>query len=297
VELSGTKPYMNGTDILLSELMTKDRVGGGAFGDVYYGEWRGVTVAIKKIKGELSDSALADFRSEVKVMQNLKPHPHIIQLLGAHTTDPKKLCLVTEYFPNGSLDAYLKRNDVVIDIKLTHMWARGICLGMIHLSKEGIVHRDLAARNVLLDESLRPKISDFGLARFVSPASSSTTKTETGPVKWTSPESLNKLEYSEKSDVWSYGVVLYEIIFRREPYPGLDGVRASIKVASGGHHPDIPEEPQYSVLANIMNDCFQFSPEYRPTFASISKNFGESYSERSSVISSPTNVNADPIYN
>src|SRR5690349_20526031 len=124
--------------------------------------------------GVIEDSKVQEFKNEMTLMQSIKPHPNIIQVLGTVTQDTN-LCLVTEYCSNGSLDKYLKSTkpmDKLLIVKLL----RGIAAGMYHLTKEGICHRDLASRNVLLDENLRPKISDFGLSRFVYNSEGSTTK-------------------------------------------------------------------------------------------------------------------------
>jgi len=105
---------------------------------------------------------------------------------------------VTEYCTNGSLQTYLQSN--ILDVDSIVKMVRGIAAGMFHLATEGICHRDLAARNILLDGNLRPKVADFGLARFTVTESEapSSTKTETGPLKWMAPECLEKRQYSEK---------------------------------------------------------------------------------------------------
>ena len=145
------------------------------------------------------------------------------------------LCLITEFLENGSLIDYLKNPDNKVDISLQIRLIRGIANGMRHLQLEHIIHKgkkrndykfnllDLAARNILLSKDLSPKVSDFGLSK-IMPASTVTvySKTDVGPIKWMSPESLQKKVYSHKSDVWSFGITCLEVFLRHTPYEELD---------------------------------------------------------------------------
>jgi serine/threonine protein kinase len=118
-----------------------------------------------------------------------------------------------------------------------------------------------------------PKVADFGLSRF-APKKEDTSKTNSnvGPLRWMSPESLTEREYSEKSDVWSYGVVLYEIATRGDPYPSADAIQVATKVAKGHLRCDPPDDCP-SVIADIMVDCTVFDFKERPTFREICKQF------------------------
>jgi len=149
--------------------------------------------------------------------------------------------------------------------------ATQIAKGMNHLHSEGVIHRDLSARNLLLDELLNIKIADFGLARLDSSSISSeanTTQSNIGPIRWMAPESLTKKEYSFASDVWSYGVTLYEIITRDVPYPTLTQIEVTLQVAKEGLNPGIPEntEPPFD---HLMNVCWSQKPSDRPSFNKI----------------------------
>jgi len=213
---------------------------------------------------------MAEFKSEAAVMKNLRPHVNVVQFLGI--TSSPQLCIITEFLDNGSL-YQLVFSDSKIDANLLANIAKGISAGMLHLHKEGIVHRDLATRNILLGAGYQVKISDFGLSRVVdsSTSGSNQTRSDTGPLKWMSPEAIRNREYSTKSDVWAFGVTLYEVVARNEPYLGLDPVQTALQV-NGGLRLDIPYYTP-SVLAEIMQGCFQTDPNLRPDFSSICRRF------------------------
>jgi len=147
--------------------------------------------------------------------------------------------------------------------------ARGVAAGMVHLSAEGIVHRDLAARNILLTSSLTPKIADFGLSRFgnVNPE-----RNAVGPVRWMSPESLSSQSFNEKSDVWSYGCLCYELVARQEPFPGVPQNQVVSRVSQGELKP-IPPANAPAVISLLIIDCTKFNPTERPSFRDICNRF------------------------
>lgn len=120
-----------------------------------------------------------------------------------------------------------------LDTKTILKFAIGTCRGMVHLAAEGVVHRDLACRNLLLDELLRVKITDFGLARVLDDTSAGQTQSTVGPIKWMAPESIIHRKYSTKSDVWSFGICLIEMCLSSEPYPGEDQMKVAMSVCKG----------------------------------------------------------------
>jgi len=147
---------------------------------------------------------------------------------------------------------------------------------MLHLHSEGIIHRDLACRNVLLSSGFQVKISDFGLSRTndANQKKSNQTKSETGPLKWMSPESIKYREYSVYSDVWSFGVTLWEIITRKDPYEDLDAIQVALEVTNG----DPPLRlviPEYCppVVKMVIQMCFSTQADKRPDFKSVSHLF------------------------
>jgi len=147
--------------------------------------------------------------------------------------------------------------------------ARGIASGMYHLVSENIIHRDLAARNVLLTENLIPKISDFGYSRLVQGSESgSKTSSNVGPLKWMAPESIANQIYNEMTDVWSFGVTIWEMLTAIDPYPELAPLQAAFQVSQNKLSPKIPDFCP-SILKIIMDLCFQFHSVDRITFKEI----------------------------
>jgi len=185
------------------------------------------------------------------------------------------LCVVTEYLPKGDLASHLMNYSNVVNDEQALKWFKGISSGMLHLALEGVVHRDLAARNVLLTETFVAKISDFGLSRQLVDGAESVQKTQTaeGPLKWMAPESILHQFYSEKTDVWAFGITMIEILTRTVPYPEEPMLSAAAKVSSGKLKPTVPTFVSRSV-ADTLNACFNYDPGDRPDFKALAA-FGE----------------------
>jgi len=244
------------------------KIGEGAFGVVYRAKWRDANVAVKQLLSQgVSTEQLKAFLAEVQLIQELRAHPNVVMFLGT-TIPPQPLSLVTEFCEGGSLDVYLKKNKNDITPELQEKFILGIALGMRHLHAEKIIHRDLAARNVLLNANLDVKISDFGMSRQHDEAASEGKTTSTvGPLKWMAPESIKNQTYSTKSDVWSYGVVVYEILKCSEPFPDSNALQAAMEIVNGKRL-TISEEWD-SVHTNLMRACWQEQPAFRPSMAEI----------------------------
>lgn len=257
----------NDWEIPFSELVFDENnlLGAGNFGDVYYGEWRGIPVAIKKFKKDGKH-----FREEVALVKNLRPHLNVVQFYGACTKEPQPMCLVAEYLSAGSLIKFMKDN-VMTKKEIAEVLC-GAAAGLNHLHSEGLVHRDVAARNVLLSRvgnKLIAKISDFGLSRNVSSVKEDATESEAGPTRWMSPESLKDREFSAKSDVWSFGVLCWEAVFNAIPFQELDDFTAGAKVAYEKARLNIPNEGDWPQLHQIMMGCFKEDPKDRFEMAQI----------------------------
>jgi len=207
-------------------------------------------------------------------MQKLRPHINVVQIQGVCTQ--KSMIIVTEFVALGSLYDFIRTESGKKQIKTCEIdIIKGIAAGMYHLVTEKVIHRDLAARNVLLTKDLIPKISDFGYSRNVQRSDSgSITLSTTGPLKWMAPESILGRFYNEKTDVWSFGVTMWEILTATDPYPELDPIQAGIKVARDNLTLQIPKECPI-LVKNIMNLCFKYKPDERPTFKEIFSKLSE----------------------
>jgi len=230
---NGSKVNIPGNhQIGIVEMQLDEEIGRGAYGVVFSGFCRGSKVAIKQldVKGgtESPDyqSQLDEFQAEAEFMITLPPHPNVVRLVGV--TPPPNFWIVIEYLDKGSLYGLLHGNKTIDPTTQLNI-CKGIASGMAHLHKHKVIHRDLAARNILLDATFTAKISDFGLSRFAE-ADENKTKSDVGPIKWMSPESIKDKVYSDKSDVWSFGVTLWEVLTRKNPYPQMDLITVATKV-------------------------------------------------------------------
>jgi len=253
-----------------SDIKIIRKLGEGAHGEVWEGKWKGIHVAVKKLL-TLENTDIAEFLAEADLMRKMRPHPNVVLYLGVCR---QPLCLVTEFVANGNLLALIKKEPINNDMKLKI--CQGIAAGMFYLHEQGVLHRDLAARNILLDGALRPKVCDFGMSRVVMDSSrSNQTAADVGPVKWMAPEALTSKEYSTKSDVWSFGVVIFEILTRKSPYEDFNLMQIATKVAMGTlslaaeleRQPDFVSYPKN--IVSVFKSCLEFRPERRPEFEDI----------------------------
>jgi len=251
-----------------SEIDEGEKLGEGQFGVVYKGLWRNAPVIVKKIKLE-DEQSRKEFLEEAKLIKQIRPHPNVVQFLGV-CEEP--LMIVNEYLEGGSMERYLDNQTSPLPNSTVISLIKGIASGMYHLAAENIVHRDLAARNVLLTATLIPKINDFGLSRMLVRNDAYMSNAQSLPLKWLAPESMQQTNqvYSEKSDVWSFGIVCIEILTRKRPYPELDAFEVVYRTRNGELKPTIPENCPEG-LKTVLELCFEFDPQRRPTFKVICK--------------------------
>ncbi|XP_031139950.1 fibroblast growth factor receptor 2 isoform X3 [Sander lucioperca] len=267
-------------------------LGEGCFGQVVMAEALGidkdkpkeaVTVAVKMLKDDATEKDLSDLVSEMEMMKMIGKHKNIINLLGACTQDGP-LYVIVEYASKGNLREYLRARrppgmeysyDIarVSDEQLTFKdlvsCTYQVARGMEYLASQKCIHRDLAARNVLVTESNFMKIADFGLARDVHNIDYYK-KTTNGrlPVKWMAPEALFDRVYTHQSDVWSFGVLMWEIFtLGGSPYPGIP-VEELFKLLKEGHRMDKPGNCT-NELYMMMKDCWHAISSHRPTFKQL----------------------------
>ncbi|XP_022611058.1 ephrin type-A receptor 4-A-like [Seriola dumerili] len=268
-------------EIDVSSIHIERVIGMGEFGEVCSGRLRvqgkrEIYVAIKSLKAGYSDKQRRDFLSEASIMGQFD-HPNIIRLEGV-VTRCKPLMIITEYMENGSLDAFLRKHDGQFTVIQLVGMLRGIASGMKYLSDMSYVHRDLAARNILVNSNLVCKVSDFGLSRVLEddPEAAYTTRA-TGtylspggkiPIRWTAPEAIAYRKFTTASDVWSYGIVMWEVVsYGERPYWDMNN-QDVIKAIEEGYRLPAPMDCPV-VLHQLMLDCWERERAERPTFSQI----------------------------
>ncbi|XP_025145780.1 ephrin type-A receptor 5 isoform X6 [Bubalus bubalis] len=248
-------------------------IGAGEFGEVCSGRLklpgkRELPVAIKTLKVGYTEKQRRDFLGEASIMGQFD-HPNIIHLEGV-VTKSKPVMIVTEYMENGSLDTFLKKNDGQFTVIQLVGMLRGIAAGMKYLSDMGYVHRDLAARNILINSNLVCKVSDFGLSRVLEddPEAAYTTRGGKIPIRWTAPEAIAFRKFTSASDVWSYGIVMWEVVsYGERPYWEMTNQDVIKAVEEGYRLPSPMDCP--AALYQLMLDCWQKDRNSRPKFEEI----------------------------
>lgn len=249
-----------------NRLTLLQELGRGQFGQVYEGLLDNKTrVAIKTLRKD--HMSPQDFLAEAQIMKNMK-HRNLVRLFCVCTRE-EPVYIITELMSKGALISYLQTDEGKrLPLSECIKMATQIADGMSYIENEKYVHRDLAARNILVGEDNICKIADFGLARFIKETEYEAKAGARFPIKWTAPEAANFSKFTIKSDVWSFGIVLYEIITKGgTPYPDMTNAEVLNQIDRGYRMPSPPgcESKYYS----IMLDCWNKTPNCRPTFQTL----------------------------
>ncbi|XP_056305953.1 tyrosine-protein kinase Tec isoform X1 [Danio aesculapii] len=252
-----------------SELTFMKELGSGQFGVVRLGKWRAQhKVAIKTIReGAMNED---DFIEEAKIMTRLC-HPKLVQLYGVCVTQ-RPICIVTEFMENGCLLHFLRQHSSTLGRSQMLCMCQDVCEGMEYLEHNQFIHRDLAARNCLVNERNVVKVCDFGMTRYVLDNQYTSSMGSRFPVKWSPPEVLHFNKFSNKSDVWSFGVLMWEVFSEgKTPFDNRTNVEVVEEVTQGSRlyrpHRATPH------IYNIMYRCWHERPHGRPAFTELLQNF------------------------
>uniref|UniRef100_A0A915BRK6 Tyrosine-protein kinase n=1 Tax=Parascaris univalens TaxID=6257 RepID=A0A915BRK6_PARUN len=253
----------------------EEQVGKGAFGKVFKGTLQVghdfQTVAVKTYVGQTKDSKRrAAFLQEARTMREYK-HENVLQVIGI-ACQKEPLMIVLEFCGGGSLLQHLRKQGAHLGIPIRYRFSKEASAGLRYLEEMKCIHRDVAARNCLLTEAnLTVKISDFGLS--IKWQQMADTEDELVlPTKWLAPEVIRKRQFTNKTDVWSFGVLLYEIFTDgSEPYPGISNMEVREKLTNGSNYRmQIPLEVPPGIM-HLINSCWMEEPSKRPTFKEINK--------------------------
>uniref|UniRef100_A0A803SYG5 Tyrosine-protein kinase n=1 Tax=Anolis carolinensis TaxID=28377 RepID=A0A803SYG5_ANOCA len=251
-------------DVTLGELLGK-----GNFGEVYKGTLKDKTpVAVKTCKEDLPQELKIKFLSEARILKQYD-HPNIVKLIGV-CTQRQPIYIVMELVPGGDFLSFLRKKKDELKTKQLVKFALDVAAGMAYLESKNCIHRDLAARNCLVGENNVLKISDFGMSRQEDDGVYSSSGLKQIPIKWTAPEALNYGRYTSESDVWSYGIFLWETFSLGVcPYPGMTNQQAREQVEKG-YRMSAPQKCPEEIY-KIMQRCWDYNPEMRPKFSEIQK--------------------------
>ncbi|KAL9358491.1 hypothetical protein Peur_046614 [Populus x canadensis] len=246
-------------------LLFERKIATGSSGDLYKGTFCSQDVAIKVLRGEhLDDKLQSEFVQEVSIMRKVR-HKNVVQFIGS-CTRPPSLCIVTEFMSGGSMYDFLHKQKGGLNLQSLLRVAIDVSKGMHCLNQNHIIHRDLKSANILMDENGVVKVADFGVARVQDQTGVMTA--ETGTYRWMAPEVIEHKPYDHKADVFSFGIVLWELLTGKLPYEQLSPLQAAVGVVQQGLRPSIPSH-SHPKLVGLLKRCWQRDPFLRPEFSEI----------------------------
>ncbi|KAL1812453.1 hypothetical protein ACET3Z_022518 [Daucus carota] len=254
----------------MSQLLIGNKFASGRHSRIYRGIYKDRDVAIKLISQPEEDGELAaflekQFTSEVAMMFRLS-HPNIITFFAACKKAPV-FCIITEYLAGGSLRAYLHQQEPYsLPINLVLKFAIDIARGMQYLHSQGVLHRDLKSENLLLGGDMCVKVADFGISCLESQCGSA--KGFTGTYRWMAPEMIKEKAHTKKVDVYSFGIVLWELLTALTPFDNMTPEQAAFAVCQKNARPPLPSTCPVA-FCHLINQCWAGNPRKRPDFNKI----------------------------
>ncbi|KAH9693603.1 serine/threonine-protein kinase STY46 [Citrus sinensis] len=254
-------------EIDASLLKFEHKIVSGSYCDLYKGAFFSQDVAIKVLTNEhLNENIRREFAQEVHIMRKVR-HMNVVQFIGA-CTRPPRLFIVTEFMSGGSIYDYLHKQKCGLKLPLLLRVAIDVSKGMNYLHRNNIIHRDLKAANLLMNENGVVKVADFGVARVQAQYGVMTA--ETGTYRWMAPEVIEHQPYNHRADVFSFGIVLWELVTGKLPYDDLTPLQAAVGVVQKGLRPTIPVHT-HPILVDLLERCWQRDPSLRPDFSEITE--------------------------
>nr|WIL04199.1 serine/threonine-protein kinase/receptor [Cedratvirus lena] len=263
------------------EISLGKQIGQGSYGVVYEGRWKGVHVAVKRfVKQKMDERDLLEFRAEVALLSQLQ-HNNIITFVGSCVKRPN-MCIVVEFMNSGSLKDIINRGVDKVQFRTKIELLRQVVQGIEHLHENNIIHRDIKPSNILIDsESTKPlegkftaKVADFGFARIKEDGA---TMTRCGTPCWTAPEIIRGEKYNEKVDIYSFAIVMWQLLTGKEPYKGCNFMKVSLDILEGQRPPIPPECPKS--CRKLMKRCWSPSVEKRPSASQVVMSLNQILSE------------------
>ncbi|KAA8542666.1 hypothetical protein F0562_023835 [Nyssa sinensis] len=254
----------------MSQLFIGNKFASGRHSRIYRGIYKQRDVAIKLISqpeedGELAASLEKQFTSEVALLFRLR-HPNIITFVAACKKTPV-FCIITEYLAGGSLRNYLHQQEPYsLPTNIVLKLALDIACGMQYLHSQGILHRDLKSENLLLGEDMCVKVADFGISCLESQCGSP--KGFTSTYRWMAPEMIKEKHHTKKVDVYSFGIVLWELFTALTPFDNMTPEQAAFAVCQKNARPPLPSTCPMA-FRHLINQCWSSNPDKRPHFGEI----------------------------